>query len=325
MSRARPIFRHFNLADGLAYPGDSYAAVQAVAGNKVMAAWLSRYCEGGSPLYTLVSELDDITAYAGELQTAYELPDLYVLDLWGVAGSQKSVDYTLQGFPEVGEIPFGCVWTARGTLMLDAETSTFDIVWTKAERLTSGMRDPNRLEVDAIEGAGFVVTWQEDPEGLRPGQGLGPGEGWSGAIVNAKTDVWYSYLDYDHFNLVVDTDLDPLTVDAATPVELFDGDTQPKPAVPMSMPVRLTDNNMCKPTKSLPYCYFDFDVDFDVATGTLPTEPTPASDFCASTVDWTTPADVTMPICVTEDLRSLNGRVGASRPRINLQAFELER
>ncbi len=58
------------------------------------------------------------------------------------------------------------------------------MVWTKAERLTSGRRDPNRIEVHAVQGAGFVITWQEDPEGLRPGQGLGPGEGWSGAVAH---------------------------------------------------------------------------------------------------------------------------------------------
>ena len=46
------------------------------------------------------------------------------------------------------------------------------------------------------------MVWQEDPEGLRPGQGLGPGEGWSGAIVNQKTDMWYSFIGWDEFDLV---------------------------------------------------------------------------------------------------------------------------
>ncbi|HMN62863.1 MAG TPA: hypothetical protein PJ988_21030, partial [Anaerolinea sp.] len=39
----------FTLQNGHDYPGDTFAAVQAVAGNRVMAAWLSRYCDGGNP------------------------------------------------------------------------------------------------------------------------------------------------------------------------------------------------------------------------------------------------------------------------------------
>ena len=72
----------------------------------------------------------------------------------------------------------------------------YDIVWTKAERLTSGRRDANRLEMNGDSAAGFMMTWQEDPEGLRPGQGLGPGEGWSGAVVNQQTDLWYSFISH---------------------------------------------------------------------------------------------------------------------------------
>ena len=53
-----------------------------------------------------------------------------------------------------------------------------------------------------LKGAGCALTWQEDPEGLRPGKGLGPGEGWSGAIANAKTDIWYSYITFADFDIV---------------------------------------------------------------------------------------------------------------------------
>jgi hypothetical protein len=115
----------------------------AIAGDKVLVGWISKYCDGGSPLYTMLDE--DVVA----LQ-ATGLPDLYVRDIWGVAGSQGSVDYTLQGFPEVGEIPYSCVWSRpRPAAARDAETGTvgYDIVWTKAERLTSGRRDANRLEM----------------------------------------------------------------------------------------------------------------------------------------------------------------------------------
>ncbi len=310
----------FILENGHEYPGDTYAGVMSVAGNRVMAAWLSRYCEGGIPLYTM----SDDDAYTDAMQTTYGLPDLYMQDIWGVTGSQKSVDYTDQGFPEVGEVPYGCVWTARGTLVQDADTGVFDIAWTNAERLTSGVRDPNRLEVDGVQGAGFVLSWQEDPEGLRPGQGLGPGEGWSGAIVNAKTDIWYSYIDWDHFGLV-DTDGDPLTVDEATPMEEYLGDTQPKPAVPMSMPVRLTDNNMCKYTDGVTasddYCH----ADIDTVAGTIeyPSLGTPA--LCETSYTWDTPdgnSTTTVTVCEASDGRILNGRVGASRPRISLQPYD---
>lgn len=317
----------FNLANGTAYPGDVYAAVQATAGDRVIAAWLSRYCDGGEPSYTL--EEEEVLLLQGQ----YDLSDLYMTDIWGVTGSQKSVDYTKQGFPEVGEIPYGCVWTARGVLLPregDTTTGLYDIVWTKAERLTSGRRDANRLEIDARANGGFAITWQEDPEGLRPGQGLGPGEGWSGAIVNAKTDIWYSYITWDDF-AIVDPDDDittigePLDEAFLTTYDI----NKPKVAIPMSMPVRLTDNDQCKGTSTTekpedPYCYIDFDnlgedgeVDLP-ELDSMPAAGTSSSDFCATIVNWTNPGGTSMPICQTEDGRTLTGRVGASRPRVGL-------
>jgi hypothetical protein len=174
----------FTLANGHEYPGDAHNMTFAIAGDKVLVGWISKYCDGGSPAYTWTDEYEN---------------DLYP-DIWGVAGSQSSVNYTLQGFPEIGEIPYSCVWAARGTLLeVDGEGvptdsgGFYDIIWTKAERLTSARRDANRLEMNGDSAAGFMMTWQEDPEGLRPGTGLGPGEGWSGAVVNQQTDLWYSY------------------------------------------------------------------------------------------------------------------------------------
>jgi hypothetical protein len=149
-----------------------------------------------------LTDAEDV-AYLEDLKTTYGKDNLYLYDLFGVKGNQGSVDYTLQGFPEVGEVPFSCVWTARGKLIAGDDASTTDtaeathVVWTKPERLTSGARDANLPAVDCAAGAGCVLTWQEDPEGLRPGQGLGPGEGWSGAVANGKTDIWYSFIGYD--------------------------------------------------------------------------------------------------------------------------------
>ena len=77
-----------------------------------------------------------------------------------------------------------------------------DIVWFKPERITSGRRDVYIPMVGSARGAGFAIAWQEDPSGLRPGKGKGPGEGWSGAISNHKTDMWYTFISYDDFNIV---------------------------------------------------------------------------------------------------------------------------
>ena len=65
-----------------------------------------------------------------------------------------------------------------------------------------------------------MMTWQEDPEGLRPGLGLGPGEGWSGAVVHQDTDLWYSYISMEHFDLVIDKGETP-TLTAPTTLAEF--------------------------------------------------------------------------------------------------------
>ncbi|MBN1657392.1 MAG: hypothetical protein JXA93_03270 [Anaerolineae bacterium] len=302
----------FTLANGHPYPGDAHNMTFAIAGDKVLAGWISKYCDGGSPAYTLVDDMGT---------------RLYP-DIWGVMGSQGSVDYTLQGFPEVGEIPYSCVWSARGTLVPLDDTPTdgpYDIIWTKAERLTSGRRDANRLEMAGDSAAGFMMVWQEDPEGLRPGQGLGPGEGWSGAVVNAQTDLWYSYISIADFEMVQISD------DDTTPISIYDytGETMPKVATPMALPVRLTDNAMCKVkvgSPSPPYCYIDFDnVDADgnlILPDPLPIAPNAESDFCATQVTWTNPGGTPLTLCVAEDGRVMQGRVGASRPRVNVQPYD---
>jgi hypothetical protein len=307
----------FTLANGIEFPGDAHNMTFAIAGDKVLVGWISRYCDGGSPSYTFTDE--DVEA----LQTEFDLPDLYVRDIWGVAGTQKSVDFTLQGFPEVGEIPYSCVWSARGQLLLDEDTSLYELVWTKAERLTSGVRDANRLEMNADSAAGFMMTWQEDPEGLRPGLGLGPGEGWSGAVVNQQTDLWYTFISIDNFVKVMSDDSDTAT---AVTLEEYTGETMPKATVPLAMPMRLTDNAMCqdKPN-TLPYCYIDFD-DVNPYLTDLPddfsTLAPGSGTFCASTIAWTPPGgDSPLDLCVAEDERVLGGRVGASRPRVNVQPY----
>ena len=62
----------------------------------------------------------------------------------------------------------------------------------------------NRVETACVAGAGCAVTWQEDPEGVRPGEGEGPGTGWSGATTASKTDIWYSFVEWEDFDIVDD-------------------------------------------------------------------------------------------------------------------------
>ena len=113
------------------------------------------------------------------------------------------------------------------------------MVWFQAERLTSGRRDVNRVETSCVAGAGCAVTWQEDPEGTRPGEGEGPGTGWSGATTASKTDIWYSFVEWEDFDIVNND---------GAPLPLADNilDTgRPQPYVPMMVAVRLTNNNRC--------------------------------------------------------------------------------
>ena len=316
------------------YRGDVFRNFTTSAENKVLAVWASRYCDSGGPTYSmeeaeidaiLTSEYVDTSHLMPEGESATSCTDdvdligptedytecLYFEDVWHVAGSQQIKDFTEEEFPTVGEVPYACLWTARGTLELNDE-GLYEMVWRKAERLTSGLRDVHRMEAAAVPGAGWVVTWQEDPEGLRPGKGEGPGEGWSGAIAHHETDIWYSFIDWDNFDLVKNDagDIMPL-VDYAD-------DGAPKVGVPMSIPIRLSDNAMCQlpdegEQQDDPYCYIDFD-----DSGT--------SDNCASSVmyDIVTPEGPTQTVymCVAEDGRLMRGNTGSARTRTNLRGYD---
>jgi len=328
----------FFLKNGHEYPGDVFKVMHAVEGNKIVVAYISRFCESGAPLYSwedeekaslleAYPELDHEVTVDG-VTDPYQL---YTDDLFTVGGTQVSVDYTLQGFPEVGEIPYGCVWVARGTLEQDLDDESgdplfndngdpiYDITWRASERLTSGRRDANRIDVTSSPGVGFIISWQEDPDGLRPGKGLGPGEGWSGAVANSKTDIWYTYIDWNHFDDVCLDDVEDTycttgTLDDFTASELFG--QKPKAAVPFAMPLRLTDNSQCKyPQKTdtngeliNPYCYADFD-----ANGT--------ADFCATQESWTNPGGTSLDVCVTEDGRHMTGRTASTRVRWAMKPY----
>ncbi|MDX1348398.1 MAG: choice-of-anchor O protein [Thiomicrorhabdus chilensis] len=198
------------------YYGHSFKPAIKTEGNKVLVAWNDKYCPTGNP-----SELAD--------------PDTE--DLYLVNGPQGTINY--EGIETYGEdvvpaheVPFSCVWTARGVF----NEETHEIDWHAPMQLTSGRRDSNKITISSSE-EGFVMAWQEDTEGLRPGGGAGPGEGWSGASTNHRTDIWYSYIPLedgagnDYF--------------AATE-EVTDDSVKPKSLYNLSYPVPISDNAVCK-------------------------------------------------------------------------------
>ncbi len=167
----------FTLQNAQAAPGVVSKPALTLKNNRVLVAWTSTYCADGNPAYEGLAE--------GQ-------------DPYQVGGAQRSVDYADQGYPEVGEVPYKCLWAARATL----STTTGDLVWQAPERLTSGARYAMQIMVNSAPGStgGFGIAWGEDPDGLNPGSGQGPGEGWTGASPHAGTDVWYSYIKAADFN-----------------------------------------------------------------------------------------------------------------------------
>lgn len=230
LSRAADL-SSFTLEDGVtAYYGDVKKPNLVVRDNYALVAWQSKFCKGGRPLYSRGEYMED-----GVTPNPY-----YEDDIFGVGGPQRSWDYTEDGFPEVGELPYYCLWIARGTV----DPDTAEISWRKPERLTSGRRDVYQISITGQKGSGFAIIWQEDPDGVRPGEAAGPGHGWSGATTSHKTDIWYSFIKWADF-----TKIDNNFVPNGDPEHSFDDPewttNRPMPLVPFSMPVRISDNDIC--------------------------------------------------------------------------------
>ncbi len=230
----------FELENGLEYLGDTHKPNIKIQGNMFLVAWTSKYARSGTPTYAITEYL----RYQGEPvldENGLPIPNpayaYYEEDIWGVGGPQRSKNYE----DEIGldvEIPFSVVWVNRGYI----DPATGDIVLFKAERLTSGRRDAAQITI-ASGSSGFGVVWQEDPEGLRAGEMAGPGEGWSGATTNHKTDIWYSFIGLDKFKLIDENYVsngDP-QYDEDDPDK---GSGRSKALVPMTLPIRLTDNEV---------------------------------------------------------------------------------
>lgn len=200
--------------DGEDYPGLVSKPALTLKGNKVLVSWTSSYCESGFPGYQ----------------------QLTATDTYQVSAPQGSVDYALEGYPEVGEVPYKCVWAARGLV----DKSDGAITWYQPERLTSGARYAMQMASSSAPNAGFVIAWAEDPDGLDPGNARGPGEGWTGANPHPGTDVWYSYLPMGSFD---STAVDP----AADPEDPEAIAARPRPAKKFSVPVPVSDNAQLDP------------------------------------------------------------------------------
>jgi hypothetical protein len=338
--KRRNISRTADKSSLLGYPGHSWKPQMKVYKNMIFVAWSDKYCRGGRPGYSITvcpdtdgdgspdpCEICRETADGTVCTPDYQGDDAYWQDdIFGVGGPQRTVTYP--DHPDVGEVPYSCVWAARG--LIDAAG---DVKWFKPERLTSGRRDAFQLTAASGDDVAFALVWQEHPKGLLAGEGDGPGEGWGGANTNNKTDIWYSYIRISDFALV----------DANYPTAMHrDGDFvdtdaelagRAKALVPMSLPVKITDNDICSYENILAlgggehtdggdggdgegthrYCGTIEGIGSAEHPGTNP--------LCAYTVAKANPKGEIHNVCVTSDGRLLDGNTGASRPNINVQPY----
>jgi len=329
------------------YPGKSEKPMLKVKDDKIFVAWTDKYCHGGRPGYAIevcdasdpdvdgdgICEICRQTDDGEKCMNDYTGDDAYYQDdLFGVGGPQRSVIY--EEYPELGEVPYSCVWATRGVVESDG-----NIQWFKPEKLTSGRRDAYQLFAGAGTDVGFAIVWQEDPKGLMPGDGAGPGDGWSGANTSSKTDIWYSYITLDDFAKIDDNfpsgDLGEQDIDGIGADMIYtDAELQGrvKALVPMSLPVRISDNEVCSLENMNPDGG-DGDHDFDgEGEGThrycgtvenIGTAEEPGSNpLCAYTIEKTNPNDEVHHVCVTKDGRLLDGNTGSSRPNVFLQPYK---
>jgi len=324
----------FVLANGESYYGATKKPVMQVKGNNILVSWSSKFCKGGKPAYAIeTSETDPDDDYT------FDDP-YYTEDIFGVGGPQRSHDYTEDGFPEVGELPYSCVWVARGTIVTQgminsggfwADRLVGDIIWFKPERMTSGRRDALQIFMGGAEGAGMGVAWQEDPAGLRPGKMAGPGHGWSGATTNHKTDIWYSYMTMGNFRKI-----DANFIAGGDPEHDLDVVSRPKALVPMSLPVRLSDNDVVNTDNLLVELGGD---GYPLQDGNGDWIPIPNDDsqsedgdgthaygyeiegLCEGFYDFINYAGDPKSVCITADGRLLDGDTGASRVNLFLQTY----
>lgn len=269
------------------YFGHSFHPAIKTEGANVMVAWNDKFCPSGNP-----GALED-----GE-------------DLYLVNGPQGTIDY--EGKAEYGgeilpahEVPFSCVWTARG--VFNPETNSID--WRAPEQLTTGRRDSNKITIDS-SSEGFVLAWQEDPKGLRPGGGEGPGDGWSGASTNHRTDIWYSHIAMNDFAAIDDS-----VVVGGTPTT--DETTKPKAAIKLSSPVPISDNAVCNADNATEGTGALYCADLCTANGSVDDATSKDDGKCYSAYFDPIRAIYNDTPDISEK-QLLNGDTGASRPILGL-------
>jgi len=319
--------------------GVSEKPMLKVKDNMIFVAWTDKYCRGGRPGYAITvcpdtdgnglpdpCEVCRETSDGTVCNVDYPGDDAYFQDdLYGVGGPQRSVFYT--EYPQLGEVAYSCVWTARAVVEPDG-----NVQWFKPERLTSGRRDAYQLFAGAGDDVAFGIVWQEDPKGLMPGEAEGPGDGWSGSNTHSKTDIWYSYIKLDDFALI----------DYGYPVgghgdndDLVDLDPElagrVKALVPMSLPVKVSDNDVCSLENMLAEGGGEHDHDGEgegthrycgTVEGIGTAEAPGTNPLCAYTVEKANPNGDLHHVCVTADGRLLDGNTGASRPNLFLQPYK---
>jgi hypothetical protein len=145
------------------------------SGPVMVLTWTSKYCPDG--------DLSDGVAALPGAQNA----------------NQRAIRYLDR---ESRIIPFSCTWMAAG------RSTTAGWEWSDPIQLSNGERDakqdasagtftqaiPATATTPAVPATAHInISWQEDPEGLQPGDADGPGDGASGANVTGGTDVWYTH------------------------------------------------------------------------------------------------------------------------------------
>ena len=321
-------------------PGESWKPMLRVVDNMIFVAWTDKYCRGGRPGYSITvcpdtngdgqpdpCEICRETADGTVCTQDYQGDDAYWQDdLHGVGGPQRSLFY--DDHPELGEVPYQCVWTARGLV----DTVTGDVQWFKPERVTSGRRDAFQLTAQKGEDVAFAIVWQEDPKGLMSGEGDGPGDGWSGSNTHNKSDIWMSYIRLSDFGLIDYNYPSSPKGDG----DLVDTDPElagrAKALVPMSLPVRVSDNDICSAENMSPdggHGEHDYDEEGQGThryCGTLEgigtAENPGTNNLCAYTIEKYNPNGELHNVCVTADGRLLDGNTGASRPNLVIQPYK---
>ncbi len=88
-----------------------------------------------------------------------------------VNAQQGAGDFDEDGTPDR---PYHCVWVATTT---DPTLASWNV-----QQLTDGARDAiNEVIGGSATGNAFAMAWQEDPDGLQPGEAEGRGDGGRGS------------------------------------------------------------------------------------------------------------------------------------------------